>query len=284
LSLNPIRLTGALREDELIDMSTCFVIQPFDEGRFDKRYEDVYVPAIEAAELEPYRVDRDPAAAIPIEQIENGIRRADACLADISTNNPNVWFELGFAIAAGKPVILLCEFQVDRRFPFDIQHRAIINYKSESARDFENLGAAITARLKAAISKESKIEQLAESTPIADVEGLSQHEMVALATIAENIESPSDSTPTSSIRSDMERVGYTKLAATLALTTLLEKGMIESREEFGNYDNSWTVYWITAKGFGWLIAHQERFVLKRESGQAVSQQQIPKLTDDDVPF
>jgi len=265
-------------------MSTCFVIQPFDEGRFDKRYEDVYVPAIEAAELEPYRVDRDPAAAIPIEQIENGIRRADACLADISTNNPNVWFELGFAIAAGKPVILLCEFQVDRRFPFDIQHRAIINYKSESARDFENLGAAITARLKAAISKESKIEQLAESTPIADVEGLSQHEMVALATIAENIESPSDSTPTSSIRSDMERVGYTKLAATLALTTLLEKGMIESREEFGNYDNSWTVYWITAKGFGWLIAHQERFVLKRESGQAVSQQQIPKLTDDDVPF
>ncbi len=51
-------------------MSICFVIQPFDEGRFDKRYEDVYVPAIEAASLEAYRVDRDPSATIPIEQIE----------------------------------------------------------------------------------------------------------------------------------------------------------------------------------------------------------------------
>src|SRR5437763_1129910 len=105
-------------------MSICFVIQPFDNDRFDKRYEDIFAPAIEAAGLEPYRVDRDPSATIPIEQIEEGIRRADACLADISTNNPNVWFELGFAIASGKPVILVCEHQPDRRFPFDVQHRA----------------------------------------------------------------------------------------------------------------------------------------------------------------
>ena len=88
-------------------MGICFVIQPFDAGPFDKRYEDVFVPAIEDAGLEPYRVDRDPAATIPIQDIEEGIRRADSCLADISLSNPNVWFELGFAIAAGKPVVLV---------------------------------------------------------------------------------------------------------------------------------------------------------------------------------
>lgn len=44
-------------------MSTCFVIQPFDGGPFDKRYDDVIAPAIVAAGLEPYRVDRDPRAA-----------------------------------------------------------------------------------------------------------------------------------------------------------------------------------------------------------------------------
>jgi hypothetical protein len=27
-------------------MKTCFVIQPFDAGKFDKRYEDVFVPAV----------------------------------------------------------------------------------------------------------------------------------------------------------------------------------------------------------------------------------------------
>lgn len=33
-------------------MPICFVIQPFDSGRFDKRFDDVYKPAIEAAGLE----------------------------------------------------------------------------------------------------------------------------------------------------------------------------------------------------------------------------------------
>ena len=101
-------------------MATCFVIQPFDAGPFDKRYEDVFVPAIADAGLDPYRVDRDPAVAIPIDEIEQGIRRADVCLADISMPNPNVWFEIGYAIAAGKPVVLVCSHDPSRRFPFDI--------------------------------------------------------------------------------------------------------------------------------------------------------------------
>ena len=40
-------------------MPRCFVIQPFDGGqRYDKRYKDVFEPAIKNADLEPYRVDR----------------------------------------------------------------------------------------------------------------------------------------------------------------------------------------------------------------------------------
>lgn len=49
-------------------MSKCFVIQPFDKGRYDKCYEDVFAPAIHDAGLEPYRVDRDPGVTIPIEE------------------------------------------------------------------------------------------------------------------------------------------------------------------------------------------------------------------------
>ena len=41
-------------------MARCFVSQPFDAGEFDKRYGQVYGPAIKAAGLEPYRVDREP--------------------------------------------------------------------------------------------------------------------------------------------------------------------------------------------------------------------------------
>lgn len=54
-------------------MGTCFVIQPFDSGKFDKRFHDIYKPAIEAAGLEAYRVDQDPGVQVPIDSIEKGI-------------------------------------------------------------------------------------------------------------------------------------------------------------------------------------------------------------------
>jgi hypothetical protein len=57
-------------------MAFCFVIQPFDGGKFDKRFDDVFKPAIEAAGLSAYRVDRDPTVEVPIEAIEDGIREA----------------------------------------------------------------------------------------------------------------------------------------------------------------------------------------------------------------
>lgn len=83
-------------------MGSCFVMQPFDGSTFDRRYEEVFKPAIEAAKLEPYRVDQDPKASVPIDEIERGIREAQVCLAEITHDNPNVWFELGYAIACGR--------------------------------------------------------------------------------------------------------------------------------------------------------------------------------------
>jgi len=41
-------------------MATCFVMQPFDGSIFDRRYDEIFAPAIRDAELDPYRVDQDP--------------------------------------------------------------------------------------------------------------------------------------------------------------------------------------------------------------------------------
>ena len=95
-------------------------MQPFDGGKFDKRFEEVFSPAIKAAGLDPYRVDKDPGVEIPINDIEKGIREASLCFADITTDNPNVWFELGYAISANKPVVLVCSTERTGKFPFDI--------------------------------------------------------------------------------------------------------------------------------------------------------------------
>jgi hypothetical protein len=59
--------------------SKCFMIQPFDNGKFDKRFDDVFDPAVRAAGLYPYRVDRDPGVSVPIDDIERNIREAIVC-------------------------------------------------------------------------------------------------------------------------------------------------------------------------------------------------------------
>ena len=97
-------------------MPYCFVIQPFDGGRFDKRFSDVFKPTIEGAGLISYRVDQDPAVSIPIDDIEKGIRGAAVCFADITLDNPNVWFELGYALASKMEICIVCSKERVEKF------------------------------------------------------------------------------------------------------------------------------------------------------------------------
>ncbi len=262
-------------------MGTCFVIQPFDKGVYDKRYEDVFAPAIASAGLKPYRVDRDPAASIPIEEIQSGIRNAELCLAEISTDNPNVWFELGYSIASSKEVVLICSSDRKTKFPFDVQHRNITIYKSESTRDFDELKNNITKRIKAILAKEETLGRMSNMPSIAETEGLGHHEIVALVTIAENIDSPSDKVSAYTIKEDMDRAGFTKIAVTLALSTLLRKDLIEDQMDSDRNGNEFFVYSLSGKGIEWLLQNQDRLVLKKEKGEADIPSQNP---DEDIPF
>lgn len=258
-------------------MPTCFVIQPFDRGPFDKRYDDVFVPAIRAAKLEPYRVDRDPSASVLMEEVEKMIREADACLADISDANPNVWFELGFAIAAGKPVVLVCHERPDRRFPFDVQHRAIISYKTESSRDFEKLKNEITTRLNAALTKEERLGKLADNASVvAEVDGLASLEMMTLATLAQNADSPDSYVTPFMIHTDMEKQGFTKLAVTIGLAALQKRNFVSSVKDDDLNGNPYVTYAITDLGMTWLMENQDRLVLRKEPSKEIS--------EDDIPF
>jgi hypothetical protein len=48
-------------------------------ANFDKRYQQTFKPAIEAAGLEAYRKDKDHSVEAPIEAIEDGIKSAAIC-------------------------------------------------------------------------------------------------------------------------------------------------------------------------------------------------------------
>jgi hypothetical protein len=245
-------------------MAICFVIQPFDADTFDKRFADIFSPAIEAAGLEPYRVDQDPKVSIPIQDIERAIQDSAICLAEITLDNPNVWFELGYAIACNKEVVLVCSSERKTRFPFDIQHRAIIQYSTSSTSDFDLLKSSITKKIEAYLKKTQNLATLSLSK-IAKVEGLDQHEIVALAALAENIDNPEEHASVYTIKRDMEANGFTKAATTFALKSLSQKGFVKYEDLPGDeYSNKYTGCSITEAGWDWIFANKNKFALQTQ--------------------
>jgi nucleoside 2-deoxyribosyltransferase len=264
-------------------LATCFVIQPFDRGKFDKRYADVFEPAIREAGLEPYRVDSDPAVSVPIEDIQNEIKRSSVCLADITLDNPNVWFELGYALASGKEVCLICSEERSDKYPFDVQHRSIIDYKVESKVDFDSLQHRITAKLRAIIDKSETFAIVEAQSPIKELAGLSQHEMMVLLSIAENREGPGSGVPHWIVKEQLSRLGYNNLALNIGLDRLLKKEMIIYSEEQDYNGNHYTLYAITDDGMEWICRNHERLNLRVVPENGRSGKKGFDL-DDDIPF
>lgn len=116
-------VTKEPRVREFLD--TCFVMMPFGEW-FDRYYAEIYVPAIKEAGFEPVRADELFTTGSVVEQIWEQIEKAKLLLADLSGKNPNVFYELGLAHAAKKPVVFTAG-QLDD-VPFDLRHLRVIIY------------------------------------------------------------------------------------------------------------------------------------------------------------
>ncbi len=263
-----------------MDKRTCFVIQPFDNGKFDKRFEDVFSPAIEAADLYPYRVDTDPTVVVPIESIEQGIQDSVVCLADISLDNPNVWYELGFSFASGKPVVMVCsDERKNRKYPFDIQHRSIIPYKSESPQDFDRLQGAITTRLKALLKKGDTLHSIANHESVAPIGGMSQPELAVLAAASGSVTMPDDLIAIYSVKQDVEKAGFTPFGFALGFKRLREKSFIGTREDTDYDGNSFKCLFLQPEAWEWIEQHESMFLIRTSNTRSSD-----SSDDDQIPF
>lgn len=246
-------------------MQTCFVIQPFDGGPYDKRFKDVYEPAIREAGYEAYRVDQDPSVSVPVESIEAGIRSAVVCLADITTDNPNVWYELGYAFAAGRPVVMISNSgdRQGRKYPFDIQHRTVIGYKAESPSDFDALKKAITEKICAYVKKDAALQIMSNAEAVSPVAGLSQLEVMVVSILAGGF-SPLSATPLFSARSDAERAGVTAVGFNLGMRRLSKKGFVTECTMHDERDGEEYIgLELTLKAWEWIEDNDSLFVLHR---------------------
>jgi nucleoside 2-deoxyribosyltransferase len=266
-------------------MDRCFVIQPFDGGDFDARYDEVLAPAIKLAGLEPYRVDRDPHASIPIRQIEEGIRKCRISLADISLDRPNIWFELGFAIASQRPVVMICHDEQRSRYPFDVQHRSIIAYKTGTMGALQQLKDQVVARLQAELEKAVTIEAAAvDSASFEGTAGLADHEVVCMAALGESLRAVDDWASLYQMRQDIERAGYPAFAATLGVKALMVQGLVTEVKGFDDANDSFTGYQFTSRGWDWVLKNKDRFTRKANSRRVQSQPSSPGFDDDEIPF
>lgn len=240
----------------------CFMIQPFDGGKFDKRYEDVFKPAIIEAGLEPYRVDSDDLAQIPINTIEDKIKAAAVCVADITLNNPNVWYEVGYALASNVTTILICSDEREDKYPFDVSSRNILRYKTESMSDYNEFKEKLVSRinkLKNNISLES-IETLSRKTD--DFDGLSYQEVAFIGALMSTQDSPEEFVSAWGIKEQMKKSGLNELAFNLCARKLVASGFVHMSTLTDYNGNEYIEYNLTDKGNDWVIKNTDKFSLK----------------------
>jgi len=118
----------------------CFIIMPIatpedlvelyagDENHFKHVLEHLFIPAFEKIGIEPIPPTIKGAEIIHAEIIKN-IEISDFLLCDMSTLNPNVFFELGIRTAVNKPVALVKD-DATPKVPFDtniINHHTYLN-------------------------------------------------------------------------------------------------------------------------------------------------------------
>jgi len=144
---------------------TCFVIMPFavrdvdrprypDKNHWSEVYEGLIAPAVKEAGLRPERDDYDFTARQVTEGIWRKIEQAKIILCDLSSHNPNVHLELGWAMRAEKLIVLIKDDVTE--FSFDLNQHATREYlhtlqPSSLKKSIAEIAQVISATLDAGV-------------------------------------------------------------------------------------------------------------------------------------
>ncbi len=156
----------------------CFVLMPFGRkpdaaGRlvdFDAVYRELIAPAIADAKLEPLRADEEMTGGIIHKPMFERLILCEYAVADLTTANANVFYELGVRHAVREWSTVLIFAAGGSQLPFDVAPLRAMPYKLTAAGvpdDVEATRAALAARLDAArqAAADSPIYQLVEGFP-----------------------------------------------------------------------------------------------------------------------
>jgi hypothetical protein len=140
----------------------CFIIMPFGKKAaadgtiidFDVIYAQLLSPAVAAAGLQPHRADAERRGGSIHADMFQELLLAELVVADLTLDNPNVWYEIGVRYALRASGAVLTYAQRDR-LPFDIagqrmQRYTLKNGKVDPAR-VDGERAALTQMITATL-------------------------------------------------------------------------------------------------------------------------------------
>lgn len=109
-----------------------FIIMPFDK-KFDDIYGNIKLATKEAVfgeKIHCARMDETKSAGKISDDLISKIDGAAFCIADLTGNNPNVMWEVGYAMALNKPIIFIA--QILEAVPFNVKDMRVIEYEREN--------------------------------------------------------------------------------------------------------------------------------------------------------
>jgi hypothetical protein len=104
----------------------AFVVMQFSEP-YNEVYSQVIRDTCRLFGLEAVRADEIYGPGLIIKDVIDQILNSRVVIADISPPNPNVYFEVGYALAWGKPIVLLAKKGTD--LPFDVSAFRVLFYE-----------------------------------------------------------------------------------------------------------------------------------------------------------
>ena len=111
-----------------IERPMAFIVMQF-SSPYNEVYSDVIRKLCEESGIDPVRADEIYGPGIIIKDVVDRIAKSQVVIADISPTNPNVYFEVGYALALGKPIVLLAQRRVpDAPLPFDLSAFRVLFY------------------------------------------------------------------------------------------------------------------------------------------------------------
>lgn len=147
----------------------CFIMMPisdaegYDKGHFTRVYEHLIKPAVMDAGFEPVRADDTSKANFIVVDILKQILDCDMAICDLSSRNPNVFYELGIRQSFNLKTVLIKDNKTV--MPFDIAGIRTLPYNEslridEVKKDIPNMAKCIKETSESDVKEVNSLLQL----------------------------------------------------------------------------------------------------------------------------